>query len=159
MSRMDGVQIVKLDMCAFGMMSQDEDGVGLVKKPTSMMTNSPEVGKRLDKRCCNKHVPDEEKHRHVQLVCGRASHAKVYPRALCRAVCEGVASQKRMDSRNLVMLDVMSITELNELGADDLHENHGPGGVRRCDQRGIGPRAGDEGARGGAQVLRRDGRL
>ena len=90
-----------------------------------MMTNSPEVGKRLDKRCCNKHVADNEKHRHVQLVCGRARHAQVYPRSLCQAVCEGVASQKKMDSRNLVMLDVMTIEEINQLGADDLHESHG----------------------------------
>ena len=70
-ARMDGVQIVKLDMCAFGMVSKDEDGIGLVKKLTSMKTSSPEVGKRLDRRCCNKHVTEDEKHRHVQFVCGR----------------------------------------------------------------------------------------
>ena len=30
-----------------------------------------------------------------------------------------------MDSRNLVMLDVMSIEEINHLCADDLHETRG----------------------------------
>ena len=34
-ARMDGVDVVKLDMCAFGMLSKDEQGVGLFKKPTS----------------------------------------------------------------------------------------------------------------------------
>ena len=113
-----------MDMCAFGMLSKDEQGVGLVKKPTSMMTNSPEVGKRLDKRRCNKHMAEDDTHRHVRLVSSQASHTQVYPRSLCRAVCEGVAAQKIMDSRNLVMLDVMSIAEINKLGADDLHEAH-----------------------------------
>ena len=52
-SRMDGVEIVRTDVCASGMLSQDEAGGGLVKKPTSMMTNSPEVGRRLAKKCFN----------------------------------------------------------------------------------------------------------
>ena len=74
-SRMDGVQIVRTDMCAFGMMSKDEVGVGLVKKITSMMTNSPEVGRMLAKKCCNKDCLESEHHRHVKLNNGRASHA------------------------------------------------------------------------------------
>ena len=65
---MDGVEIVTTHMFAFGMLSKDEDGVGLVKKPTSMMTKSLEVGRRLAKRCCNKDCPDDEKHRHVKLI-------------------------------------------------------------------------------------------
>ena len=79
--RMDGADIVKLFMCAFGMLSRDDQGVGLVKKPTYMMTNFPEGGKRLDNRCCNKHMAEGEKHRHVRG--GRASHAQVYPPDRC----------------------------------------------------------------------------
>ena len=96
-----------------------------MRKPTSMMTNSPEVARRLDKRCCNKVLPESEHHRHVTLINGRASHAQVYPRALCRAVCEGVAWQKKMDAKNLVAMDVMSVGELFDMGKDDLHECHG----------------------------------
>ena len=96
-----------------------------MRKPTSMMTNSPEVARRLDKRCCNKVLPESEHHRHVTLINGRASHAQVYPRALCRAVCEGVAWQKKMDAKNLVAMDVMSVGEMFEIGKDDLHECHG----------------------------------
>ncbi len=84
-SRMDGVGVVTTHMCAFGMLSKDEDGVELVKKPTSMMTNSPEVGRRLAKRGCNHDCPEEQQHRHVKLINGRASHAQVYPRALTSA--------------------------------------------------------------------------
>ena len=90
-SRMDGVEIVRTDMCVFGMQSKNEAGVGLVKKPTSMMTNSPEAGRRLAKKCCNARSPEAEQHRHVKLINLLASQAQVYPHALCRAVCEGVA--------------------------------------------------------------------
>ena len=87
-----------------------------MKKPMSMMTNSPEVGRRLAKRCCNHDCPEEQRHRHVKLINGRASHAQVYPRALCRAVCEGVAHQKMMDAGNLVGMDTMTVAELNMFG-------------------------------------------
>ena len=123
-SHMNGVDIVQTDMCEFGMLSKDENGVGLVKKPTYMMTNSPEVAKRIGRICCNRDCPKSEHHRHVKLINGRAGHAQVYPRALCRAVCEGVASQKKIDSCNLVMLDVMSLAEINDFGSDELHEVH-----------------------------------
>ena len=92
-SRIDGVPIVTTHMCALGMLSKDEEGVGLVKKPTSMMTNSPELGRRLAKRCCNNDCPEADQHRHVELINGRVCHDQVYPRALCRAVCEEVTWQ------------------------------------------------------------------
>ena len=115
--------MVTTHMCAFGMLSKDEEGFGLVK-PTSMMTISPEVGRRLAKRCCCNHdCPEEQRHRHVKLINGRASHAQVYPRSLCRAVCEGVAHQKMIDAGNLVGMDMMTTAELNLFGQDELHES------------------------------------
>ena len=60
----------------------------------------------------------------MKLINGRANHAQVYPRALCRTVCEGVAAQKKADSCNLVMMDVMTLAEIHDLGSDMLHENH-----------------------------------
>ena len=116
--------MVKLDMCAFGMSAKGPDGVeGLVKKPTTMMTNSNEVARRISKKCSNSGCTIEaEKHEHVQLIGGRAAQAQVYPRSLCRAVCEGVAAQKRADSLNLVALDVMDAEELDAIGNDELHD-------------------------------------
>ena len=60
----------------------------------------------------------------MKLINGRASHAQVYPRALCPAVCEGVAWQTNMDAGNLVGMDVMSLTEIRSFGEDELHEVH-----------------------------------
>ena len=64
-ARMNGVEVVRTDMCAFGTLSRDEQGVGLVKKPTSMMTSSLDIGRRLAKRCCNKELSESDQHRHV----------------------------------------------------------------------------------------------
>ena len=89
---MDGVDKVRTDICMFGVLSKDEDGVGRVKKRTTMMTNSPEFAKRLTRKCSNHERHEDDTHRHVKLINGRASHAQVYPRALCRAVCEGAAA-------------------------------------------------------------------
>ena len=65
-SRMEGLVIARTDMCVFGMMSKDEDGTGLVKKKTSTMTNSPEVAKRIGKKCTNCECPKSEHHGHVK---------------------------------------------------------------------------------------------
>ena len=119
---MDGVEVVRTDMCAFGMQSRDESGIGFVKKPTSMMTNSPEVARRLARRCTDKDAAEGDQNRHVQLINGRAGHAQVYPRSLYQAVCEGVAAQKKADAGNLVLLDVMSFAEMNDFGKDGLHD-------------------------------------
>ena len=37
-------------MCAFGMTSEDNNGNGLVKKPTGFMTNAPELAKKLSQK-------------------------------------------------------------------------------------------------------------
>ena len=99
---------MKLDMCAFGMTATGPDGKeGLVRTPTTMMTNSNEVARRIGIKCSNAGAEEVNTHSHVQLMGGRAAQAQVYPIRLCRAVCEGVAAQKRVDSLNLVSLDAM----------------------------------------------------
>ena len=103
------------------MMSTDGDGPGLVLKQTKIMTNCPEVAKQMDRRCSNREIKEkkktcsectEEEHRHVALINGRASQAQVYPRSFCQAICEGVSAQRKMDSGNVVMMDVMSMEEI-----------------------------------------------
>ena len=81
----------KTHMCAFGMMSKDANGEGPVLKPTIFMTNSIEAQKALEKKC-----PGHS--RHVHLMEGRAAAAQVYPKALCRAICEAIVSQARIDA-------------------------------------------------------------
>ena len=68
---MGAVQKVVGNMCAFGMLQEDEHGVGLVKKPTGFMTNSDEIARRLKQSCPGGH-------RHIYLINGRAKRAEVY---------------------------------------------------------------------------------
>ena len=62
-------------------------------------------------------------HKHILLEGStRCKRAQVYPRQMCKTVCEGIAAQKRADAINLVALDVMSIAELMSVD-DDLHDD------------------------------------
>ena len=91
------VMKVTAHMCAFGMVSRDEHGVGPVKKPTTFMTNSVNIAAQLNKTCpgCR---------RHVQLMSGRAAAAAIYPRGLCKAVCRGTVLQAQHDASDLVSM-------------------------------------------------------
>ena len=60
----EDVELVELDMCNFGMTSSDAEGEGLVRKRTKILINSPEVAKRVARRCSGDH-------RHVNLIGGR----------------------------------------------------------------------------------------
>ena len=72
---------VHANMCAFGMVSTDEQGKGLVCKPTTFMTNSSKLASLLSKHC-------NKQHRHVILMNGRAKQAAIYPDALCDIICK-----------------------------------------------------------------------
>ena len=78
--RLEGVHITKFDMCEFGMYIEDKNGAGLAMKRTAVMTNSPEVAKRLQIRCRNT-TGSADRHQHIKLEGGkRCKHAQVYPR-------------------------------------------------------------------------------
>ena len=115
MSTMPSVEVAVCHMCRFGMMSCDQEGPGLVKTPTRFMSNSPEVCKKLERRCTNIGKADKEKHRHVLLVEGRASACQEYPKALCQAVCEGVALQKKKDLLSIRSLNILDGEEVKEI--------------------------------------------
>lgn len=98
-------------MCAFGMFSRDETGEAPVKKPTTSMTNSIELHKVLS-RACSRCV------RHVHLVSGGAAAAQVYPKALCRAICQGIVRQAQADAQELMSIDCTGDIEINNLEHD-----------------------------------------
>jgi len=85
-----GIDSVKMNMCSFGMTAKDDEGTGLVAKPTRIMSSSPEILKKIHKPCCGGH-------RHVHLISGKAKAAQVYPRRFCTAMCAGIAAQKKLD--------------------------------------------------------------
>ena len=85
----------------------------MVKNATTCMTNSKDVAIKLDKTCHNSAVIESLPHRHVQLINGRAAQAQVYPKALCRAVCEGVALQKEKDKSNIREVSLLFMDEMH----------------------------------------------
>ena len=56
-----GIKKVNAHMCRFKMMSEDDQGKGLVKKPTGFLTNSDYMRQSLNKQCLGSH-------RHVQMM-------------------------------------------------------------------------------------------
>ena len=84
---LDGTQVVKFDMCRFGMMSPD--GSQPLQKPTKVMTNMPNVQQQLNNRRCSCTVP----HKPIRgTQCGIAvsRHAQVYPFKFCAALLMGI---------------------------------------------------------------------
>ncbi len=73
-----------------------KNGKGTVPalKPTTFMTNSPEIAQALDRRCkCN--------HAHTHLKGDRAAAAAIYPNKLCQTIVE--AFKRELATRELGM--------------------------------------------------------
>ena len=81
--KLPNVQKITGDMCAFGIVQEDESGTALIKKPTGLMSNSRCIINRLNKKCTGGH-------RHILLVNGRARIAQVYPDGLCKEIISGL---------------------------------------------------------------------
>ena len=108
-----GVQVTACDMCAYGMTLVDKHGEARPEKRTKLMSNSPEVIKRVSKQCTNKGKDaSHEKHRHADLTGGYVKQCQVYPKAFCQAVCEGVAAQKKLYQLGMVAQPLMSFEEM-----------------------------------------------
>ena len=72
-------------MCQHGLMSEDSEGVGFVKKPTKVITNLPSIAESVEAKC-------DGSHRHVWLTNGtlKPSDAARYTPEFCRAILRGV---------------------------------------------------------------------
>ena len=66
---------------------------GLVSKATKFLTNSPEIAKRLDKKC-DEHCKTKK---HLAIWGSRAKLAQQYPIDLCKAVTTGLDMKKLVD--------------------------------------------------------------
>ena len=87
----DAGRRVQTHMCQFGMVARtgkvgSEDGP--VLKPAWFLTNSAHIAKELHRLC-------PRDHQHIHLVGGRAAGSAICPPGLCRAICRGMAAQKR----------------------------------------------------------------
>ena len=84
---------VQCDMCRYNLQCEDDLGTGLVKKTTSLMTNSSVMGEFLSRRC----VGD---HRHVHLKGGRrATMAATYTAEFCEAIVEAFKLHVKAERR------------------------------------------------------------
>ena len=97
---------VDADLCQFGLVTNYKGEKGLVKKPTTFMTNSVEIAARLNRNCSIEH---RERHRHIAIWGERARLAQIYPPGLCRAVAEGIKAQKVADEDLLCGMDLCDI--------------------------------------------------
>ena len=95
MLRRQGVVGVVGDQCQCGLKSHDGQREGLARKRVGFMTNSPCIAKRLTSKCPNN--CDNQFHKHVVLINGRAKAAETYPPGLCKAVCKGLVEQLEAD--------------------------------------------------------------
>ena len=87
-----GVECTVGDQCVFGLKTKGPPGEPdmAAKKPTRFMSNAWCIVDELSIRC-------DKSHPHQHLVGGRASKASEYPDGLCRAICRGLARQKKYD--------------------------------------------------------------
>ena len=74
------------------MTQEDGQGVGSIKKTTGFATNAQELAAALSRVC-------RGKHRHIQLIGGRAKRAEIYPPKLCKAIIQGLIKQMIQDGR------------------------------------------------------------
>ena len=58
------------------------------------------------------HANIARKHRHANLLGGRARQRQVYTRKFCQAVCEGLAAQRRPAELGMHIENLMSVEEL-----------------------------------------------
>ena len=94
LAKREGVRRLVGHMCAHGMESEDQWGVGLVLKPTGWLTNAEWVGREVAKKCGNLEKAFwADKHRHIQLLGGKAKACEIYPKSLCRAILRGFKRQ------------------------------------------------------------------
>ena len=81
-------------MCAFGKTTLSGDGY--FRKPTRIITNSPQIHQQLKGKMC----PGNHRHVAIQgtdLGQKRSQHAQIYPPALCEALATGAKSIQRRD--------------------------------------------------------------
>ena len=86
-----GVHKVNCDQCTYGLTTTStraKDSAHLpAKKPTSLMTNSVAMARRLNRRCDGQHI-------HQPLEGGRAADAENYPDSLIQSILQGIADTR-----------------------------------------------------------------
>ena len=89
-----GVSRVRADQCQYGLTAKRGPMAGNpVMKPTGFLSNSPELVKKLQKRCNGGKGICSNGARHAPCSAGVAKDSQVYGRRLCKAMLEGMQAQ------------------------------------------------------------------
>ena len=107
LANLDGVMTQIADQCMYGLTTPGLEGLS-AKKPTKFLSNSWCILPELFVRCDKQHV-------HQQLMGGRGAKAAEYPDALCKAICRGLANQKRYDASGKVCTGPVTANVLQSL--------------------------------------------
>ena len=111
-SLMDDLQIQRAvaHMCMYRMQSSDELGIGKVKKPTGILSNSMCLNNKLENKCMGGN-------RHAQLVGGKAQACQSYPDKLGRAILSGIKLE--LANSGVIKIDGKDLMVVSQ-------ENHDP---------------------------------
>ena len=90
------------DQCQYGFTFTQNRKTLLARKSIGSMTNSACIANRMSRQCPNK--SGRLIHQHIKLEGGRAKQAQVYPKELCRAICEGLQRQLQADKDGQFLL-------------------------------------------------------
>jgi len=96
----DSTCVVNTHMCAHGMVATDAHGMGLVYKPTKVVTNGRAIAEKINLQCT-------KGHRHVHLVGGRAAKAAEYPKLLCDRIVDGALIEDARRSGQKIIAGVL----------------------------------------------------
>ena len=100
MKRLHGVEIYRGHQCAYQTeVTVSGDKSGYIRKDTGWMTNCPEIGIALSKKCPGNH-------KHMTLEGGTSKISADYCKGICRAVLKGLAkaARKRCDDEVAAVL-------------------------------------------------------
>ena len=78
------VETAVCDMCAYGMKVRDGEGEAYARKSTRLMSNAPEVLKRLRRTCSNRDIPDAQ--RRMAKPMPRAAKSTAIAHGVCGAI-------------------------------------------------------------------------
>ena len=93
MAMMKDVGVCSIDMCAYGLKSQDKFGEGAARKRTRLMTNCPALLECMRRQC-------EGGHRHVILVDGRAGPAARYTESYFQQIVKCIEAQRLSEGKD-----------------------------------------------------------
>lgn len=85
--KIENTVLIDFDFCHYGMATEGDQGNALVKKRTTLMTNSTRIAQRIKRAQCSKD------HEHAHLINFKAKACEIYPERFCKDICLGIKDE------------------------------------------------------------------